>query len=169
MSQFFIGNGGGGGGTVTTVDGNTGTAIPAAGVINVVGTGIAASGLSNAGNLYTTGAGNTLTIQETQAQFLNNYTLIGPSASPIVYNVLPTDFYISVDCSGNTVVIVLPNAPANYRWWVIKDKTGNSMMNNILITTVGGIIDIDNTPNYYINEDFESVNVMFNGSDFEVF
>lgn len=159
------------GGTVTeTLTGNDGVAVPPSGNnINVIGTGAASSGLSSAGNIYITGnAGtSTLTIQETQAQYLTNYTPKNFAASP--YSVTATDYYIAVDSSGGNVTIKLPNAPTTYRMFLIKDKSGNSLANNISITTVGGVVTIDGVTTYILNENYESANLMFNGTSYEVF
>lgn len=85
------------------------------------------------------------------------------------YVVLSTDGFISVDSSGGAITIQLPNAPATGRTFTIKDQTGNAASNNISVTTVGGAVTIDGLTTYTINANYQSINVVFNGTSYMVF
>jgi hypothetical protein len=167
LSQAGIVNVSGGGVVTETLTGNDGTIVTASGNnINVVGHGVAASGVSTAGNIYTTGSGSTLTINSTEAQFLTNYTAIATANSP--YTVLASDYYISVSTAG-AVTILLPNAPTTNRMFIIKDRTGGAAANNISVTTVGGSVTIDGVTTYTMNVNYAAITLMFNGTSYEVF
>ena len=139
----------------TTYDENTGTATPAANVLNVLGSG----------NITTSGSGNTITITDTPAQIATNYTNV--TTTP--YVVTATDYYLSVDTSTLAITIELPNAPTTYRLFVVKDRIGNAMANNVSITTVGGAVTIDGETTYTLNQPFEAVDILFNGTSYEIF
>lgn len=85
------------------------------------------------------------------------------------YVVLTTDFYLSVDTSTIAITVQLPNAPATGRIFNIKDRTGNAATHNITVTTVGGAINIDAAVTFVMNTAYEAINVIFNGSTYEVF
>ena len=170
MSQFFAGGGGGPvpPGTVTQLDGNSGVATPAGGIINVVGVGNLSDGFSANGNILTSGSGSTLTIYETQAQYVTNYTLIATAASP--YTALATDYYIAVDSTAGPVTIYLPSALTLQRMFLIKDKFGQAFTNNITITTLGGVTLIDGATTYVLDTEYEAVLLTFDGtSAYEAF
>jgi hypothetical protein len=156
-------------GSVTNLESQDSVIIPpnGAGIIFVNGNGVVSSGISLAGNLFTTGSGNTLTINFTQAQFMTNYTQVLIGASP--YTVLATDYYISCVSSGGAITIKLPNAPTTNRLFIIKDNSGNASGSNISITTVGGVVTIDGQTTYKITSNFGSINLIFNGTSYEVF
>jgi hypothetical protein len=154
MSQILnLNSGGGGGGGATTFNGNTGTALPAAGVINIVGTG----------PISTAATGNTITIS--QLGLAPAYTNV--TTTP--YVVTGTDYYLSVNSSALAITIQLPNAPTALREFVIKDRTGNAATNNITITTVGGTVLIDGATSQLINTNFQSMQLIFNGTSYEIF
>jgi hypothetical protein len=135
---------------------DTGSATPAAGILNVLGI----NGVSTAGS------GDTITISATE--FVPQYTNVNHAASP--YTVLLTDQYISVDCSGGAVTLLFPNAPTANRTWTVKDRTGNSAANNITVTTVGGAVNIDGATSYVIKINFEAIDLLANATpQYEVF
>lgn len=151
-----------------TITGNDGNALsPTAGNWNIFGDGVTASGVSTAGNIWTTGTGSTLTVQPTQAQFMTNYTSVAIGASP--YTALATDYYISVVSSGGAITIKLPNAPTTNRLFIIKDKSGNATTDNISVTTVGGAVTIDGQTTATIDSNFGSLQLLFNGTSYEIY
>lgn len=168
MSQAgIINTSGGANPPIQTLTGNDAIAVPpTANNINVVGLGVVASGVSAAPNLYISGnAGtSTITIHDTQAQFLTNYTAV--ASSP--YVVLATDYYISVDTSVART-IQLPNAPTTNRIFVIKDRTGGAAANSITVTTVGGAVTIDGAVSYTMNVNFAAIQLAWNGVSYEIF
>ena len=84
------------------------------------------------------------------------------------YTVLTTDDHLGVDCSGSIISIELPDAPAAGRLFGIKDNTGSAATNNISVTTVGGAVNIDGATTYTMNTNFQSINVVFSGTAYEV-
>lgn len=111
------------------------------------------------------GAGS-ITISTAGADLLN-YTQVTNAMSP--YVVLTTDEYLGVNTSGGGVTILLPNAPSTGRVFYIKDRNGTANTNNIGVTTVGGVVLIDAAATYTINTSYEAIQVIFNGSAYEVF
>jgi hypothetical protein len=151
-----------------TITGQTGGALsPTAGNWNIFGTGVTASGVSTAGNLWTSGSGSTLTISPTEAQFMTKYTSVAFAASP--YTALATDYYISCISSGGAIEIKLPNAPTTNRLFIIKDNAGDASVNNITITTVGGSVLIDGATSYVIAGNYGAVSLLFNSVGYEVY
>jgi hypothetical protein len=151
-----------------TITGQTGGALsPTAGNWNIFGDGVTTSGFSTAGNILTSGTGSTLTISPSQAQFMTNYTSVAIGASP--YSALATDYYISCVSSGGAITIKLPNAPTTNRLFIIKDNAGDASVNNISVTTVGGAVTIDGQTTYTLAGNYGSINLLFNGTSYEVF
>lgn len=143
-------------GAVVTLRGNSGGKVPPDGTgnIDVVGSGnVTVSGNPGA---------NTLTITT-----LNTYTYTQVAASP--YVTLVTDQFIGVDCTVIPITIELPNAPSAGRSYAIKDIFGNAAVNNITVTTVGGVVLIDGGANFVMNTNYESIQVLFTGTFYTVF
>lgn len=120
---------------------------------------------AGSGITITNGAGS-ITISTAGADLLN-YTQVTNAMSP--YLVLTTDEYLGVNTSGGGVTILLPNAPSTGRVFYIKDRNGTSSTNTIGVTTVGGAVLIDAAATYTINTDYEAIQVIFNGTNYEVF
>lgn len=175
---------------------NSGTAVPAANILNVLGT----TTLAGAIPIRTTGSGNTVTVvnQISQAIAASNATNIGLSAfnsaqftvdangfvsitnftpfnyvqishanSP--YVVTATDFFISCDPTAGVITVQLPNAPTQFRQFIIKDRTGKASSFTITVTTVGGVVTIDGSPTYAIAGNFGSIQLLFNGTSYEIY
>lgn len=160
MSQAGIINvSGGGTGTIQTLTGNTGGAVPpTANNINIVGT----TGLVVTGNPGT----STLTVS-IQTEIASAYTDVTSAMSP--YVVTTTDYFLSVNASGGNVTILLPNSPTSNREFVIKDRLGQATTNVITITTVGGTVTIDGQTTYPFTDNYESLDILFHGTNYEVF
>ena len=90
------------------------------------------------------------------------------SVTTTPYTVLSTDYFLSVTTTSS-ITIKLPNAPSTGKVWVIKDKTGLSNVFQINVTTVGGTVTIDGGTTYVISGSYESINVVFDGTNYEVF
>ncbi len=145
------------GGAILTVTGDSGgPLLPAGGNINILG------GL----NIVTSGAGNTLTIAETQAVLANNYHVVN-FAMP--YVVQPNDYYITVDTSTFATQINLPDAPTQFQMFIIKDSAGNASVRNITVTTVSGIKSIDANPIFTMNKNWQSIGVLYDGFGYQIF
>ncbi len=116
------------------------------------------------GITVTPGAG-VLTIASTVVSGFYTYTNV--NATP--YVVLTTDLYLSVDASGGAITVQLPNAATLGQFFIIKDRTGSAFTNNITVTTVGGAVNIDVAPTFVMNTNYQSIQVIGNGSTYEVF
>jgi hypothetical protein len=127
--------------------------------INIVGDGISV-------NVVGTPATHTLTINVTG--FEPDYTSVTHAMSP--YTVLPTDTYLSVDCSAGPVTLNFPNVPNFKETWTVKDRTGNASINNISITTPGATVTFDGHTTYIITSNYGAVNLLANAiPTYEVF
>jgi hypothetical protein len=149
---------GGSSGPVDTLTGNDSiTVSPQGNNINLVGSGSASSGISTAGNLYVSGNNGTatLTVNETQAQFLTNYTQTG-----VNYLVLPTDYLIG--CTAANITLTLPVAPGANRILVIKDESGNATPTPITISGNGK--NINGLSTLSLDQSYASFNLYFNGT-----
>jgi len=53
--------------------------------------------------------------------------------------------------------------------FIIKDRTGSAAANNITVTTVGGAVNIDGATSFVMNTAYQSIQVIGNGSTYEIF
>ena len=152
-----LGSGGGSETGLLTITGNTGGAVPGdiSGNIDIVGSGNV--------NIVGDPGTNTLTITSSTSIFA--YTNVDTSP----YVVQSTDSYLSVDCSGMAITLQFANAAPSGKGFIVKDRTGFAATNNITVTTVGGAVDIDAAATFVMNTNYESINLMGNGSSYEVF
>lgn len=117
------------------------------------------------GITVTNGPGS-ITISSAGADLLS-YTAVTNAMSP--YTVLSTDEYLGVNTTAGTVTLRLPNAPSIGRLYYIKDSTATAGTNAITVTTVGGAVNIDGATSYTMNVNYQSIQVIFNGTSYEVF
>lgn len=123
------------------------------------------SGLGTAGQVLTSnGAANLPTWQSNSACFP---AYANVNTSP--YVVGASDQFLSVDCSGGAITVQLPNSPTSSRIFWIKDRTGSAPTHNITVTTVGGAVNIDGAVTYTMNTAYQSINIIFNGTSYEIF
>ncbi len=118
------------------------------------GTGISVSSSAGAITISTTG---TTTL---------SFTSVNHTASP--YTVLATDDVLGCQTSTGIITIKLPNAPVTGRVYYVKDSNGASATNNISVTTVGGTVTIDGLTTYTVSTNYESLMVIFDGTNYEV-
>lgn len=116
-----------------------------------------------AGISIANGAGS-ITISATGTTTFN-YTLVNTTP----YVVTATDNFLGVDSSGAPITVQLPNAPSTGRVYIIKDITGSAAVNNITVTTVGGVVLIDAAATFVMNTAYQSIQVLFNGIQYLVF
>lgn len=98
----------------------------------------------------------------THAGFAPAYTDINFLSSP--YTVVPSDYFISCDTSGGAITLNFPNVPAAKRTWVVKDRTGNAGVNNITVTTPGGVVTFDGSATFTLNTNFSSIQLLANAT-----
>jgi hypothetical protein len=97
----------------------------------------------------------------------SNFNYTNVNTSP--YVVTATDEYLSVDSSGGAITVQLPNAATLGRAYIIKDRTGSAAVHNITVTTVGGAVNIDGAVTFVMNTAYEAINVLGNGTTYEVY
>jgi hypothetical protein len=143
---------------LATLTGNSGGAVGAdvSQNINIIGTG----GVIVTGNPAT----NTLTISASSSY---SVTIVNHAASP--YTVLITDEFLSVDVTAGVVTLNFPNGPTTGSSWIIKDAKGLAGTNNITYTTPGGTVTFDGATSKVLNSNYESVQVLFDGTNYEIF
>lgn len=96
---------------------------------------------------------------------ISNYTLV--NSTP--YVVQSTDDFLGVNTGVAPITIQLPDSPPVGRVFMIKDIGGSANINNITLTTVGGFVNIDAAATYPMNTVYESVEVLFDGTQFWIF
>lgn len=137
---------------------DSGTVIPSFNVVNVNGgPGIEVIANPNGSN----------NMEIIATEVAPNYVNVDSSMSP--YTVTATDYYISVDASGGAVIINLPDAPTADRQFIIKDRLGVSQTNNITIQSITGASTIDQQSNYTFIDNFESLECLWHGGNYEIF
>lgn len=141
---------------INTLTGNVGGPVPpTAGNINVIG----------AGTVLVTGNPGTSTLTITVTTPNLNVTFV--STTP--YVALTTDQWLAVDSTTLAITIELPNtAPTGYVYNV-KDYLGNAAVNNITVTTVGGVVLLDGLTTYVMNSNYQEASFLFDGTNWEVF
>ena len=96
----------------------------------------------------------------------SNYVLI---TGPATYTASATDYYIACDPTNGVVTILLPTAPIVGREFVVKDATGTSEIHNITVAAVLGIVLFDGLSFYTIEDSYDSVQVLFGGTNYQVY
>jgi hypothetical protein len=124
------------------------------------------SGVGSSGQVLTSSGAGALPVWSTPSVAFA-YTAVNAAASP--YTVLSTDYYLACDVTAGTITIRLPNAPTTKTVYIIKDKVGLSATNNITVTTVGGTVTIDGATTFVMNTAYQAINVLFDGSNYQIY
>ena len=136
------------------------------GQLIIGGTSTPSAATLTAGNgVSITNGNNSITLKAT-ANFMA-VTSITNLSSP--YTVLTTDQFIAANSTSGTISVLLPNAPSTGQIWVIKDSAGTVLTNAISVTTVGGTVTIDGQTTYTFTSNYQSISVIFDGSNYEIF
>jgi hypothetical protein len=126
----------------------------------------AAATLTAGTGVSITNGHNTITIATTGTTVLT-VTALTHASSP--YTVLSTDDFLAITGSVGTFTVKLPNAPTTGRVIIIKDTNGVAATDNIAVTTVGGSVTIDGSTTYTMATNYQSISVIFDGTNYEVF
>ena len=118
-------------------------------------------------NITITNGAGSISIAANASSQVVNYTGIAYVDS--AYTVLSTDYYISADVTGGVITVLLPNAPATGRIFVVKDKVGLAATSNITVTTVGGAVTIDGATSFVLNTAYEAISLIWNGASYEIY
>jgi hypothetical protein len=135
-------------------------------LIGATGLPPAMASLTAGANITLTPGANTLSIAANAGAITYTYTAIDDTDSP--YTVLVSDSVIGCDSAAGAITVNLPDAPATGASWIIKDVTGSANAFNITLTTPGGVVLIDIAATYVMNTNYQSVQVVFNGSKYIV-
>ncbi len=136
---------------------DSGTVVPAANIVNVNGSnGVTVTANPNLSNNML------VTLTQVAPSYVN---VVGPTT----YEVTSTDYFISCDSTLGPITIQLANSPTLYDQFVIKDRTGTAAVNNITVTTVSGVVTIDGSATQILNDPYDSLEIIYNGSSFESF
>ncbi len=122
--------------------------------------------LSAGPGISLTSISNGIQIAATDAAF--SYKSVIFAMSP--YTVLVSDYFLSVDSSAGAVTLLFPNVPVALQTWVVKDRTGNALANNVTLTTPGGLDLLDGSATYLLDDNFEAIQILANPSlNYELF
>lgn len=159
FGTLSVGGGGTGLTTLTTAYGVVCAGTTATGALQNAGAG-------NDGQILTSGGAAALpSYKSAGLQYAAISSVV--SSSPYTANAT-TEYFIPVD-TGAARTIQLPNAPATGKRYVIKDATGTASSFNISVTTPSGTATIDGSTTYTMATDWQSINVIFDGSNYYVF
>ncbi len=118
---------------------------------------------SSNGTITITNGAGTIDLSATDA--IASYKNITTAMSP--YTVLEGDEFLSCNSTVGPITLLFPNTTTASRNFIIKDRVGTAATNNIIITTVGGIVTIDGQTSYTFSDNFESLEMIFNGLSYE--
>jgi hypothetical protein len=138
----------------------------------VLGTGTSAlsvvSGTGTTGQVLTSQGSSANPVWSSLSSGVYSIDTITSSDSP--YTVDPSVAnYISVDTSAGAVTVLMPTAPSQGTYIIIKDAAGDSSSNNITISTVSGSVNIDGVFTKTISTNFQSLEFIYNSTHYEVF
>jgi len=112
--------------------------------------------------IVVTPTANTITLSYSGAL---NYTPVNTTP----YVVISTDTYISVDCTGSAITVKLPDAATLHTLYIVKDRLGGAAAKNITITTVTGATLIDGATSFVMNTNYQAINIIGNGTSYELY
>jgi hypothetical protein len=153
--------------TSSYVSGITGVTVAASSPVGVNSSGqLSDLGFGTVGQVFTSGGAGVSPSWANGASTLSIKS-VTHGASP--YTVLADDEFLACQTSGGVITILLPNAPTTGRVITIKDSNGAAAASNISVTTVGGTVTIDGQTTYTMSSNYQSIDVIFDGSNYEVF
>ncbi len=140
-----------------------------------VGSGVVKVVTMNSDQLGTANivGGTGITITPSSNQILvsssgtSNFNYTNVNSSP--YTVLATDEYLSVDCSGGPITLNFSTTPTLGRTFIVKDRTGSANTNNITLSTTSLVTFDVISSSYIMNTQFAAIEVIGNGTAYELF
>lgn len=123
---------------------------------------------STGGTITVTNGAGTINLEANEGA--PAYTNVTTAMSP--YTVLTTDYFISCDATAGPIVLRFPNAPVTNKEYIVKDRVGvvsGTPANTITVTTVGGVVTFDGATSITFTDDYESLEMLFNGTNYEPF
>lgn len=118
-------------------------------------------------NVSISTAPNQIIISANATSYTENYTGITHASSP--YSATASDYYIGADVTLGVITVYLPAAPVTGRALVIKDRAGLAATSNITVTTLAGIVTIDGATTAVMNNNYQSIQVIYNGTSWEIY
>lgn len=97
----------------------------------------------------------------------SSYVNVTAAMSP--YTVTATDYFMSVDASAGPVTINLPDSPTPNRQFIVKDRLGFAATNTITVKSLTGASTIEQAANVIFDDNFDSLECLFHGTNYEVF
>lgn len=91
------------------------------------------------------------------------------SVTTTPYVVGASDQFLGVTTTSIPITVELPNSTTVGLSVTIKDINGNAPTNPITVTTVGGIVNIDNATTFVMNTAYESANFLWNGTSWLIY
>lgn len=82
------------------------------------------------------------------------------------YNVDTIDYFIAADTTSAAVTINLNSSPNTGQNIIVKDVNGNALINNVTVNGNGN--NIDGSASFTINTNYQSVTLIFNGTEWSV-
>ncbi len=105
----------------------------------------------------------TVTTQTPNISLRDACTVTSPGAYP--YTTVPQDYLITVNTTSARTIVPLAN-PTKGQIHIIKDNSGIASLNNITVTPSGK--NIDGAASYTINNNYGSITLIYNGTQWDV-
>ncbi len=122
---------------------------------------------SSGGTVLFTAGANSLNLETSTAAA--SYSIIRVTAGTTA--ITSSFAYYSVDSSGGTVTLNFPSSLTSNYFWTVKDSTGYSFINPIIITTSGGTLTFDGETLFNLINPYGALNIIYNSnsSAYEIF
>ncbi len=120
-------------------------------------------GAGSTGNAFIT----KLRIDQTTTYLNNGQRIKFTTDNSVIVNLTEDQYVYLLDSTAAAITVIPPSSPDPGTTWIIKDSTGKAFGNNITINPAGAVT-IDGAATYVMNADYESVQIIFNGTEYNV-
>jgi hypothetical protein len=79
------------------------------------------------------------------------------------------DYYIGLTSNSGAVQVNMPTPTAINQTFIIKDEAGTANTKPVTVTTVGGTITFDGATTYVMNAAYQSVSLVWDGSNYFIY